>query len=329
MTNTYAPSITILATGPELTLQDKGRFGFQNIGLSPAGAADPQAFNAIAQQVQQPNPTVLQVMLGGLTFVANSACDIVISGALDSVEINDKTVPVNVKVPLAAQTISLRKNDKVTLPMQQTKRYSYVGFNPALAIPPVLGSTATHIRECVGPNNGKPLQAGTTLPLQGQKSPSQPQQPHVSEYQLNSNLLGNQKATKPSDAITLRFEPSPWFKQHARSFYPQRKSSKAIEHSHQNLSLFCLQNFAVTQQSSAMGYRLAPEVPLRHTEPAQISAGTCLGMIQLPNNGEPIVLLHERQTIGGYPVLGVVIENDIGKLAQCLPGDKVCFQPIT
>lgn len=312
-------AITIHETGPELTLQDKGRFGYQNIGLSPAGVADPDALRYIETQLQQSNPTLLQVLLGGLEFSVSCACTILVAGAAQFIVVNGNQLAVD-------RPILLNIGDRVQLPLQQRRRYSYLGFSPELAIEPVLGSTATHVREKIGPNAGRPLQAGTRLSLAAQAKANLA----LAEFSPSHPLLVCASQYDPVEPKikSIDFFPSEWFKQHAACFYPRLKSASGHSDIGVSLSLFCLQSFVISAQSSAMGYRLHSSVSLAHHERPQTSAGTCLGMIQLPNNGEPIVLMQERQTIGGYPFVGCVAEWHIGKLAQCLPGDKICFNPV-
>lgn len=337
MTHSVNAGITLESTGPEVTLQDRGRFGYQNIGLSPAGVADLRAYQHLETRLQQANPTVLQVLLGGLTFVTHRQCQIAVSGAVTQLLRNGQPIDVTTD---QHKLVTLQVGDRVELPIQQTARYSYVGFQPALAVTPVLGSCSTHIREAIGPNNGKKLAPGTHLSFNTSASSNQ-SAPIPLTNKAIATATGNpapiqdfapQHHTIKSAPITLvRFIPSVWFTQNAAVFFPQTKSQATPQQQPKtrvNLSLFCLQTFTVTQESSAMGYRLQPEISLTHNTPPQVSAGTCLGMIQLPNNGNPIVLMHERQTIGGYPHLGSVISADIGKLAQRLPGQKIMFTPV-
>lgn len=367
MNNGLSVGITLLATGPEVTVQDSGRYGYQHLGLSPAGVADLEAYARIAHQLQQHNPTVLEVLLGGLKFHTDRECTIAVAGAATQVFVNDCAIAT-------FAPIELKPGDCVELPMQQTSRYSYVGFSPELAIPNVLGSTATHRREKIGPNNGEALCVGDRLPLAFERQNSHLQL--VASHSIAENLTSvsyvnddkigmcyprehssntasnkqvkntgipkgnsgekngiskgnNREASKNTKKqIAISFLPSPWFIQHAKTFFPSHRVSSPSQALTRNLSLFCLQQFTITQLSSAMGYRLQPSISLTHNAPALTSSGTCLGMIQLPNNGEPIVLMQERQTIGGYPTVGTVIHQDISKLAQCLPGDKVSFTPI-
>jgi allophanate hydrolase subunit 2 len=93
------------------------------------------------------------------------------------------------------------------------------------------------------------------------------------------------------------------------------------------LEQFFTTEYTISPQSDRMGYRLEGTT-IPHSNKQMLSEGICLGAVQLPADGQPIILLCDRQTIGGYPKLGSVFSQDIAKLAQLMPGRKIQFKPM-
>jgi allophanate hydrolase subunit 2 len=93
------------------------------------------------------------------------------------------------------------------------------------------------------------------------------------------------------------------------------------------LEQFFTTEYTISPQSDRMGYRLEGTA-IPHSNKQMLSEGICLGAVQLPADGQPIILLCDRQTIGGYPKLGSVFSQDIAKLAQLMPGRKIQFKPM-
>ena len=97
--------------------------------------------------------------------------------------------------------------------------------------------------------------------------------------------------------------------------------------SFQHKNLFFSSQYTVSENSDRMGYRLTGPA-VKSSQTSMLSEGICLGAIQFPADGQPIILLCDRQTIGGYPKIGSVLSIDIEKLAQLMPGKTLSFEAI-
>jgi len=156
------------------------------------------------------------------------------------------------------------------------------------------------------------------------------------QLQVSDKLPFSIKAT--IDASTARFEQQlSRSKISPESFYCQQALTLRFIPSHLYISLtpyrqqeFIKQTYKILSESNRMGYRLNGATPVLHEQSqAGLSKPVSYGSIQLPSNGQPIVLMKERQTIGGYPVLGTVMQTDLFRLSQKRPGESVNFIPIT
>jgi antagonist of KipI len=176
----------------------------------------------------------------------------------------------------------------------------YLAVSGGIAVPEVLGSRATHLVSRMGGVGGRALAVGDSLPLgpQGEPRPGQ----------------GADAALPASDeAARIRVLPGP----HADRF-----STDALD-------LLQSSDYTVTNDSDRMGFRLAGP-RLTHTGSADIiSDATPLGVLQVPASGQPVLLMADRQTTGGYPNLATVISADIGLAGQLAPGDRIRFEVCT
>jgi biotin-dependent carboxylase-like uncharacterized protein len=169
-----------------------------------------------------------------------------------------------------------------------------------IAVPPIFGSLATSVVSRMGPIDGRPLAAGDLLPVGRPPSPAM-----VAPAGLPLAL--------PRGRARLRVIPGP----HADMFTEAALATLLGEH------------WVVTPQSNRMGYRLEGP-PLRHAGPADIlSDATPFGSLQVPGSGQPILLMADRQTTGGYPKIATVITADLPLAGQLAPGDEVAFSACT
>jgi biotin-dependent carboxylase-like uncharacterized protein len=167
--------------------------------------------------------------------------------------------------------------------------------------PLVLGSRATYLRGQFGGFSGRALQANDKLSV-GEASP----------VTRHLSILAGRSLQPPTLSRTLQVILGP----------------QLGHFSHAALENFLSAEFTVTNESDRMGYRLAG--PALTPQPADIiSEGMPLGAIQVPANGQPLVMLADRPTTGGYPKIATIIRADVPLLAQCPPGAKVRFEPTT
>lgn len=287
-------AFNVIKPGLLALLQDLGRHGHQSIGLTTGGPMDEMAFrwgNALLDN--NSNCPQLEITFGMLTLEAQANTNIAITGADLDATLNDKEIS-------PWRTYALRKGDVLAFHQPIWGLRAYLAVSGGFLCDPILGSVATVMREKVGGLTGKgdKLQRGDVLPYsayshQPQKAVPRLAIPHYGQKEI---------------PVILGY---------------QYKSFSSLERAN-----FFSSDYTVSSHSDRMGYRL--EGKAIHSDlKGIISEGIAYGAIQVPKDGQPIVLLQDRQTIGGYPKIGCVTRIGGGILAQQKPGDLIQFTPIT
>jgi biotin-dependent carboxylase-like uncharacterized protein len=272
-------------------LQDGGRLGRHRIGLTTGGPVDPGAMSWANRLVgNEPGATALEASFGGLELEAQTDTLIAITGGDQPLSINRQELP-------GWRSHQIKAGDRISLGFAQQFCRSYLAVAGGFQIEPRFGSTATVVREGVGGLDGGKLEAAQILPCRSVKA--------LPCLQLAS-------PTQYSNSIEIRVIPG--YQQHAFGELQQRR--------------FFSGEYIVTDRADRMGYRL--EGPAIECDIEGIlSEGICSGAIQIPADGQPIVLLQDRQTIGGYPKIGAALSLDTARLAQLMPGGRVRFRAIS
>jgi len=295
-------SLRILKPGLLDTIQDRGRFGYAQLGINPSGAMDTVALavsNLLAGNAA--GDAVLEMHFPAPALCFESNVLFALAGADFDARLDGQQVPVHTPVLVAAGSIlEFRK------PLSGTRCYLAVagGFD----LEPWLGSYSTHLAAQAGGFKGQALQAGDVLPLRRQAD-------YAGVLQgKNSWVLpwkANVSGGYPS-GDTLRFCAGPEYE------YLTSESKKLLETA----------RWKVAGQSDRMGY--GTEGPaLTLTEPLElVSAAVVPGTIQLLPNGRFIVLMADSQTTGGYPRIGHIIGADLPGLAQMGPGMSFRFEQV-
>jgi len=287
-------SLTVRKPGVLSLLQDGGRRGQHGLGLTTGGPLDPWAMRWANRLVGSPlDATTIEVSAGGLELEAHCQLTVAVTGASVGLTCNGHALD-------QWRSHHLESGDRLALGFASAGCRTYVAIGGGLAIAPQFGSTATVVREGIGGIDGRPLQAGQTLPL---LAPS-----HSALLQLPRRWIPDYCSVEP---LWLRLVPG-----------YQWQDIPAVERAR-----FFSSEYQVTAQADRMGYRLQGPALQIGTQ-ALYSEGICHGAVQIPGDGKPIVLLADRQTIGGYPKLGSVLSLDCAQLAQCPPGTRVRFTPI-
>lgn len=284
---------TVLSAGILSLLQDSGRFGQSALGLTNGGPVDPysaQMANLLLNN--DSDATLIECSIGGLQLQAHCASYIAVTGAELSVSINGQDVPMWTSLAISA-------GDIIELGMVTAGLRAYVAVAQGFKIQPQFTSTATVLREKVGGLNGDKLQAGDKLAAENITSGVKRSLAPKYQRQFNSNL-------------TLRLVEG-----------YQANQFSAIERQR-----FYLHPYTVSPQSDRMGYKLTGAA-IQCQQQTLLSEGICYGAVQIPPDGQPIVLLNDRQTLGGYPKIGSVLSLDCALLAQASPGTTVYFTPIS
>ncbi|MFS2067236.1 biotin-dependent carboxyltransferase family protein [Pseudomonas sp. CT11-2] len=286
--------LTIEASTPLCLLQDAGRFGVRHLGVTQGGGLDWRSMSWANWLLGNGlDASVIEITLGGFSVVAEDDCLLALAGADLGAQIDGQ--------PLAPwRSFKLGKGQRLQFTQPLLGARAYLAAPGGFDAPKVLGSTATVVREELGglDGMGRALAKGSSLkysteaPLLVRELPRE----HVPDFNLDT----------PLDLVL---------------------GAQIGEFSGQ--SLFDTFNSVWTLDSRAdrMGIRLLGTA-LQYQGKPMISEGIPLGAVQVPPDGQPIVLLNDRQTIGGYPRLGALTPLALARLAQCLPGAKVRLKPV-
>jgi biotin-dependent carboxylase-like uncharacterized protein len=288
-------ALRILAAGPGVTLQDGGRHGALRFGVTPAGPMDPLAFATANRAVgAPPEAPALEVSLGGLELAVEGAViSLAIAGGPFRLALDGRALE-------SPALIRLSPTQRLAIRAGAQGAWCYVAVAGRISVPPVLGSVSTHTRSGLGGLSGRALVAGDVLPVMTPRS-LDPALARITAPWLDRQgdvirvVLGPQDDYFAADQIAA-FLQGPW---------------------------------TLSNRSDRMAY-LLDGPPLAHVKGFNIvSDGIALGAIQIPGNGQPTVLMADRQPTGGYPKIATVIGADVGSLAQLRPGAQFRFRAVT
>ncbi len=291
-------SILVLNKGWLATVQDLGRPGYAQYGINRSGAMDPLALQVGNYLVDnEGSEAALEICFPAPGFLFLEPTLMVLAAADFGAKISGKAIRPYRPVWVAAGT-------ELHFQHKHWGQYAYLCVQGGFDLKPWLNSQSTNLKATQGGWQGRGLQKGAILPF---KKAAQPigKETKIASYYADLAPFYNSKI--------IRFIPG----QHFEALTQQSQAQMST------------QNWQITPASDRMGYRLAGEKLGLVQEESLLSAGLSRGSIQLPPNGQPIVLMADHQTTGGYPILGQVIQADWPKLAQKGPGQNVQFQPTT
>jgi antagonist of KipI len=290
--------LVVVDPGLLTTVQDLGRPGHQRVGIPPSGPLDRAAFVLANRLVGNSDGAAgLELTLRGPRLEVGRECLVAVTGAEMGFSVNGAPAP-----PWTA--VRLRPGDVVGFRMVTAGCRAYLAVAGGLETRPVLGSRATYLRGGLGGLEGRALQKGDGLPV---GAPSRPLE----------RLEG--RAVPPARRPTYPAEV-----ECRVIFGPQADRFTA-----DGVAAFLAGPYEVTPHADRMGYRLKGPLITHARGHDIISDGIPLGGIQVPGEGQPIVLLVDRQTTGGYTKIATVISVDVGRLGQSRPGHRVRFREVT
>lgn len=290
--------IEVIKPGLLTTVQDKGRWGYQCYGVAVAGAMDPFALASANRLVGNPEGAAgLEMTLLGPTLRLHRETIFALAGADLGPRLNGEPIP-NWTCHYAQSGALL------DFAGRKSGIRAYLAISGGIDVPPIMGSRATYLLGRFGGLDGRALKPRDRLSILP---------PAVESRNFNGRVFPEDLRPPYRKNPTLRVVPGPF-----ADFF----SREAIQ------VLFSTE-YTITPQSDRMGYRLQGE-PLRRQKPKElISCGLANGTIQVPPDGQPIILLADRQSIGGYPIVATLILADLPLIAQCAPGDKLRFSPVS
>ena len=288
------PVLDVIVPGLQTTVQDLGRIGFQDVGLPASGPLDRISLRLANALVGNPPGTpALEMLLQGPTFrVVADSVRIALVGGDGALEIGSD----HARVAPADRSVRLVRGEvfRVRAPVATVCAYLAIEGGPDIA--PLLGSTSTYVRSGIGGFHGRALRRGDSLPLALASVEARDERALSRPVDLALEkpvrvILGPQRDYFTDDAVATLLSS----------------------------------DYVVSNQADRMGYRLDGPA-LAHAKGYDIvSDGTVVGAIQVPGSGQPIILMADNQTTGGYPKIATVISADIPAVGRRKPGRAIRF----
>ncbi len=286
--------IRVVEPGPLTTVQDLGRRGYLRYGIPESGPIDRAAFVLANRVVGNPDDAAgLECTLAGPRLEILAPGALAATGAEMPLSVNDRQAP-------RWRTVAVRAGDIVSLGLARRGIRGYLAFAGGLDLPLVLGSRATYLRGQLGGYNGRALRRGDAVRL-GAGRPAPPR------------VVRAGSIPRYDGEATVRVVLGP----QADRFTPA------------GIATFLEGAYEMLPQSDRMGARLlGPRIA--HARGHDIvSDGIPLGGVQVVGDGQPIVLLADRQSTGGYTKIATVCSVDVGRVGQLRPGARLRFQEVT
>ncbi|APE20394.1 MULTISPECIES: biotin-dependent carboxyltransferase family protein [Streptomyces] len=284
-------AVAVVRAGALTTVQDLGRVGYAHLGVPRSGALDPAAVRLVNRLVGNPETAaVLETTVNGCALRPRRAVTVAVGGAPCPVRVDGRPAAWGTAVRVPAGSVL-----EVGAAVRGVR--TYVGFGGGIDVAPVLGSRSADLLSGLGP---PPLTEETVLPLGAAPGTALRGAGDVPPW------------PGPPDELVLRVRLGPrddWFTAEA-------------------LRTFATRAYRVSPASNRIGLRLEGPALDRALPGELASEGMVLGAVQVPPDGRPVVFLADHPTTGGYPVVGVVREADLGAAAQAVPGTRVRFTPV-
>lgn len=287
-------SVKVLSPGFLSTIQDLGRSGFQAFGVPESGAMDKEAaMTANLLVSNKETAPVIEVTVMGLELEFSGDSKVAITGGDLMPTVNGLSVPMY-------QTLDIAAGSRLKFSALKKGARAYLAFSGELQLKKIMNSFSTYLRGSFGGFQGRKLEKNDIIFLK-------PRENKDEDKYLASSLIRNYQKD------TLRV-------------YLNRDEDYFTG---EGINAFLTSEYHVSPQSDRMGYRLEGAL-ISHRKGADIiSTAINFGAIQVPGHGMPIIMMADRQTVGGYTQIGRVISVDLPLLAQMLPGSKVNFKEIS
>lgn len=283
-------SLKVIDAGLYTTIQDAGRRGYRKYGIPYSGAMDGKAYDEANRLVGNPSGyPVIECTLQGGKFQFRSKAVIALTGADMTPELNGEPIKMN-------RSHQVYEGDELKLSYAKRGCRGYMAINGLLDANEVFGSFSTYERAGIGGFEGRALRAGDELSWS------------ESDDEYTQRTTPVDEIPYFSSKLKVRVMKGPewnWFSE--------------VEKEN-----FLKSDFKVSSNSDRMGIRLEGK-GIQTPEQQMISSPVIPGIVQVPGNGHPIILLNDGQTIGGYPRIAKVLDSELWRLGQVKPGDKIRF----
>lgn len=293
--------------GLHTTVQDTGRDGYYSLGIPPSGAMDQFSYRVANMLVGNPEgAAALEATYVGPTLEFTDDRRVAVTGATAPITVNDEAVPM-------WQTLAVRSGDVLQFSMLTGGARPYIAISGGIGVQPYLGARSTYTLTGLGGFEGRPLAEGDLLPLGSEEHAAPP----PTGTTVTATLRPDLPAVTPLRTVIGLC-----------SYRVTEESMRA----------FSEVEWKVTKDADRIGYRLrGGRIDFVDREPPHgagsdpanvVDLGYPIGSIQVPGGDEPIVLLNDAVTAGGYATVGTVISVDRDRIAQTKTGDLVHFEPV-
>ncbi len=287
-------SVVVERPGMFATIQDGGRWGFAQWGVPASGPMDRWSARLANRLVgKRDSEAVIEVTLVGPRLRFERACAVAVTGA----EFDLQVGPREERSPW---TGAVDAGTTIAFGERHAGARAYVGIGGAFRLPSVLGSQSTQVRSPFADLAGRPLRSGDVIPVDD---------------------VSSRPRALPADGFRS------WWNQATVGVHRQLRviaSGPATD----AFQVLCATSFVVSTRSDRMGYRLEGAAAWNAIPGDLLSGPTTLGAVQLPPGGEPILLMADHQTTGGYAQVAVLCRADRQVAGQLAPGDRIRFVPI-
>ncbi len=297
-------SVQVLRSGVLTSIQAGPRIGLRRFGVSTGGALDLVALRVLNTLVaNEPEAAVLEITSGIVRLKFHDSRLMAWAGGEYEVRIGEALVP-------AGHVAIVAGNDELSFAGPKEGFRAWLALSGSIDVPAVLGSQSTDLRAHFGGWHGRVLQDGDVIPLAPHSSRSIALLKKLAKPRLSDWSVPFEWAHSSAGPSILHFV--------------RGKDWELLDR--QSQGNFSGGTFSVALESDRMGVRLRGESLKRNDERDLVSEAVAPGTIQLPSGGEPILLLGDCQTIGGYPKIAHVISTDLPRAAQLRPGERVMFR---
>ena len=288
-------TISVLKPGLFSTIQDNGRYASQQYGVIVGGAMDRLSYLIGQLLLQQENEAAIEITIVGPTLRFDVDTVIAITGAYFSPLLNGQPCPM--WRPIAIKAGSILQCTAAT-----NGARGYIAVKHGIQVPVVLGSRSTYLRAKLGGFNGRALQRGDILPI------------IASKVTTSNYFIRHEDFISFSKDVTIRVT----------------SGTEWAGFTEESKQVFLSTSFQLSKDADRMGYRLQNPIGLTHSlQKDLISEAVTFGTIQVPPSGQPIILMADCQTTGGYPKIAQVIRADLPKLAQLQPMATIRFTVVS
>ncbi|MFJ7952020.1 biotin-dependent carboxyltransferase family protein [Lysinibacillus sp. NPDC096418] len=300
--------VRVKQPGMLATIQDLGRYGLQKFGVIVGGAMDSNSLRIANLLVGNPEGEgALEVTLFGTSLLFESDELIAITGGNLQPTVDGKVIPM-------WQPLLIRKGSVLKFNAAINGSRAYVSFSGGIQVPKVMGSKSTYIRAGIGGFQGRKLEKNDVFEC---NTRTESGEDLFNQLQKKTNYLSWSVHYTPFVTLkktqTIRFI----------------RGSEYDRFDEDSFKKFFSTPYTISTHSDRMGYRLEGE-DIHLKEPFELlSEGVTFGTIQVPSSGQPIILMADRQTTGGYPKIGQVISADLPSLAQMQANGQVYFKEVT